>query len=624
MTHATTHGHQNGTAAGILQRLRQGLLALAAATLAACGGGSSQMGGTQGSSCSDCGTALLTVTDAPGDFLSYAVDVTSLQLRKANGTLVQAIPATARIDFAQLVDLSEVLSAGEIPSGEYVAATLGVDFSNADIVVDDGTGNGVQVSPVDAGGHALGHVDLTVQLDNRHHLVIDRQRVSQLAFDMDIAASNTVDLNAHTVTVSPFIVASVQRDASRQVRARGRLASVDVAGSSYSINVRPFEDTTDSSGQLVVHTTASTHFEINGMVSSGADGLTQLAALTGNPVTIAFGSIDATTMSFTATRVLAASSAEDLQLDYLSGNVLARSGDTLTIGGVRVGRHGGRSGFELGHVGVTVATGTRVTSDGQGSGALDIGAISVGQRIEAYGVFSGDGTGHASLDATAGRVRLNYTHLYGTVAATAAGSVTLALQNIDGRDPAHFDFSGTGSTTANDADPAHYVVSTGSLPVTGLANGAYTRLFGFVTPFGAAPPDFTADTFVDFTDTHASTALNWGINGSTAPFSASSGTSLTLNLGSVHGTVRLGGRLIDVTTLAALSLQPAGSGMLTFAIYHRTTHDVDNFSNFADFETQLAGELNGTTVLYSLAGEGTFDAAAGVLTAQRLLVVVGD
>ncbi len=605
------------------QSLRIGLLGLAAAAIAACG--SDSMTTQQSSSCEDCGPALMTMTDAAGDFLSYTVNVTSLKLTKANGTVVETLPATTQIDFVQLVDLSEVLNAGQVPAGEYVAATLGVDFSAANIVVDDGTGTGVNVTPVDANGQALTHLDLTVDLDNRHHLLIDRGRVGRLAFDLDLAASNTVDLAAHKVTVSPVIVATVQPSDDRQVRARGKLASVDTAGSSYTINLRPFEASSHDSGQLVVHTTSTTRFEINGTVSTGAAGLTQLAAFTDNPVTIAFGSIDATDHIFTAQRVLAASSADDLHHDYLSGNVLSRSGNALLVGGVRLGRRDGHYGFQTGKITVNVGTDTVVTRDGQGTGTMGIGDISVGQHIEAFGDYSGSGNS-ASLDATAGRVRLNYTHLFGKVTATATGSLTMALQSIDGRDPSRFDFTGTGAATAGDADPASYVVNTGSLGTTALTVNSYTRLFGFVTPFGTAPPDFTADTFTDFTDTHAGVALGWGFTGTTMPFTASSATGLAVNLASgINGALQLGGRLIDVATLSVgLQLVPATSGNLQFAIAHVRTHKVDNFSSFADFQAQLATELNGTPVLYSLAANGTFDSAAGVFTAKRLLVLLGD
>jgi len=481
------------------QAIRGAGLALVAAVIGACGGaattgtGGGLVGGNDACS-GGCGTALLTITDAPGDFLSYTIDVTSLQLKRANGTLVQALPVTSRIDFAQLVDLDEVLSAGQIPAGEYVSATLNVDYSNASIVVDDGTGAGVTVSPVNASGAALGTVALNVELDNRNRLAITPGRIARLAFDLNLAASNAVDLATHKVTVSPFIVASVVPPDTRETRVRGKLASVDVAGSSYTVDLRPFHERNSSTGQVVVHTSATTTFEINGTVSTGAAGLSTLAGLTNKPMTIAFGTLATADHSFTARRVLAGSGIDDDQRDLLSGNVLSRTGNTLTVGGVRLDRRDGRFGFERGTATVTVGANTQVTREGQGSGTFSIADISVGQRIEVMGIAGAGGAGSSSagpvtIDATAGRVRLAYTHVFGTVKTKATGALTVALQGIDGRELAQFNFAGTGASTAQDADPANYEVGTGALDVSGLGVGAYTRLFCFVSPFGTAPPD---------------------------------------------------------------------------------------------------------------------------------------
>jgi hypothetical protein len=52
-------------------------------------------------------------------------------------------------------------------------------------------------------------VTVSVKLDNANHLLITLGRTGRLAFDFNLAASNTVDLAAATVTVSPTLVASV-------------------------------------------------------------------------------------------------------------------------------------------------------------------------------------------------------------------------------------------------------------------------------------------------------------------------------------------------------------------------------------------------------------------------------
>ena len=614
------------------QAIRAGALALVAAVIGACGGaattgvGGGPVGG--GDPCSGgCGTALLTITDAPGDFLSYTVDVTSLQLKKANGSVVQALPVTSRIDFAQLVDLDEVLSAGQIPAGEYVSATLNVDYTNASIVVDDGTGAGVTVSPVNASGAALGAVALNVDLDNRNRLAITAGRISRLAFDLNLAASNTVDLTTRKVTVSPFIVASVVPPDTRETRVRGKLASVDVSGSSYTVDLRPFHEGATSTGQVVVHTSATTTFEVNGTVSTGAAGLTALAGLTNKPMTIAFGTLATADHSFTARRVLAGSGIEDDQRDVLSGNVLSRTGNTLTVGGVRLDHRDGRFGFERGSATVTVGANTKVTREGQGSGTFSIADISVGQRIEVMGVAGASGSGPVTVDATAGRVRLAYTRVYGTVKTKATGALTVALQGIDGREPAQFNFAGTGASLAQNADPANYEIGTGSLDVSGLGVGEYTRLFGFVSAFGTAPPDFRAESLVDFSATRSELGLSWGVAGSTSPFTAISATGITVDLAPValRGSIELGGRVIDVHTLSTgLALVPATQGNLQFAIGHRGSVRVENFSAFGDFTTKLSSSLTGTTAVLRLVANGQFDAAAGAFRANQLLVVLSD
>src|SRR3974390_130205 len=81
--------------------------------LASCGKGMSSNG--------DMGTVDIGITDGQGDFISYAVDVTSLTLTKADGTVVETLPQKTRIDFAQLVDLSEFVTSATIPAGNYVS-----------------------------------------------------------------------------------------------------------------------------------------------------------------------------------------------------------------------------------------------------------------------------------------------------------------------------------------------------------------------------------------------------------------------------------------------------------------------------------------------------------------------
>src|SRR6266513_3425976 len=137
------------------------------------------------------GVVAIGLTDAPGDFLTYTVDVTSLTLNKADSTVVvQVLPQRTRIDFAQIVDLTEFVTGATIPAGNYVSATLNVDYTNADIRVDDGTGTPVAVALtniLDTQNRTVRTLSMTVTLDNARQLVIAPLRRSLLDLDFNLA-----------------------------------------------------------------------------------------------------------------------------------------------------------------------------------------------------------------------------------------------------------------------------------------------------------------------------------------------------------------------------------------------------------------------------------------------------
>lgn len=443
---------------------------------------------------------MMTITDAAGDFLVYKVNLVSLQLKKSDGALVETLPATTPVEFTQLVDLTEILSARQIPAGDYVAAQVTVDFTNATIVADDGTGTGVALKPVDSSGAALGQLQLMVQLDNRNDLQINAAKASRIAFDFNLLASNVVDLTAKTDTVSPTLVASVVPIDNKQIRARGAISAVDTANDDFTVNVDPFHDHDgDKLSPLVVHTTDATTFEINGKPFAGAAGLAQLAALPADSIAVAFGTVQASDQTFTATSVLAGSSAEGGGFDHVVGNVVARSGNRLTIRGARMDdRDGDDDDFISANTTITVGDATAVTTEAQSSStpAHSIAEISVGSQIEAFGNAGKDASGNVTLDATTGRVRLDLTQVQGALQASGTGNITLNLKTIDRQPVSLFNFAGTGAANGADTVAARYVVATGALDVSNLSGGVLVMSTGFVTPFGASPPDFKAVTVV--------------------------------------------------------------------------------------------------------------------------------
>jgi hypothetical protein len=603
---------------------------LGAALLAACGGGSSDIATTTPPS-SDMGAAMVTLQDAAGDFQSYTVDVVSIKLTKASGAAVETVPATTRVDFEQLVDLSELISAGQIPAGEYVGATITLDYSNASIVAEDATGGSQTLMPVDASGNPLtGTIDLTVQLDNRHHLLITKDRTARLAFDFNLAASNTVNLANDTVTVSPLIQASVVAPANVAVRVRGTLVSADTAGDSYTVNVRPFHLGSGNTGQVVVRTSDTTQYEVDGTSYTGADGLAALAAEPADTITVANGLLSTSDYSFTAKRVLAGSSVDSATLDRVHGVVTARSGDMLTVRGATLDMRTGGFEFMRGDVTVNIADATRVTEEGQ-TGTFGIGAISVGQHIWASGTATiNDATDTASFDATAGHVRLEITPMWGLVTGTIGNPLTLNLGAIDGRNPAIFNFAGTGASAATDATASAYFVNTGSLDLSALAVGSPARVFGFPMPFGSATTtDFVAQTLVSYAQVSNQLLLDWSGGSTTAfPGLMANSTELDLSLdgaGFLHY-IQTGPQRVSLLSLDAAPaiVGDAAATDTGYVIGHAHAHRVENYQAFGDFITALSGDLATSPQVLGLAASGHYDSTGNVFTADQLAVLLND
>ena len=190
------------------------------------------------------GEVVIGLTDAEGDFASYTVDVLSLTLTKANGAVVETLPLVTRVDFAQYTELTEFLTAATVPNGFYVKASMVLDYSDADIWVENAAGNAVKVyNIVDADGVAISQLEVAVNLDGRNKLLVAPGIPSHLTLDFDLKASNSVSFDAGgvpTQVVNPFLLADVELEAPKLHRLRGPLANVDVAGNNFDVILRPF------------------------------------------------------------------------------------------------------------------------------------------------------------------------------------------------------------------------------------------------------------------------------------------------------------------------------------------------------------------------------------------------
>jgi hypothetical protein len=304
---------------------------------------------------------------------------------------------------------------------------------------------------------------------------------------------------------------------------------------------------------------------------------------------------------------------------------MARDGDTLTVRGGTVVRRDDSVVFVRGDIKVLIGPETGVTKDGGGDALLGTDAISIGQRIHALGEVSGTSSSsgaNLTLDATVGRVRLHRTRVSGTVVDALPGQLTMDLFAIDGRDPEAFDFTGTGVSASVDADPDAYEIATGVLEVSGFEAGDPAGALGFVTPFGAAPPDFDARTIVDYEEVRALLAVGWGVAGTSAPFLSMGADGLVLDpanpaLGE-RKWLKIGPRLLDITTLASpLTVAPTDGRPRAYAV--ALFRRVEIYRDFARFAERVAELLGSGETLNGLYARGLYSGDATTLAANCVI-----
>lgn len=602
--------------------------------IAACGGaGTSSDGPVAKLECdpnnsatfAECGTVMVALTDADGDFLNYTVDVLSLKLETANGRIVETLPRRTRINFTDYVDLSELVTVATIPPATYVSGSITLDYSDAEVFVEaNEMAKATVVTDID--GNPLVQTELKIRLSNRDQLHVVKGRPALLQLDFDLDASHTVDIVATPATAmsEQFIVAEVSPVEQKNIRVRGPLASVNVDEMTYTIALRPFHDRDGDFGRLKVHVTNDTEFEVDETAYLGIEGLRALSAAGVGTPTIAQGTLNVAEREFTANIVLAGSSVPGIDRDAVKGNVIARDGNFLTIRGATIIASDRRAHF---HDDVIVEVGpdTRVFKDGHRASDLSIDAISVGQRVTVRGSIPQATTDALSpqilFDATNGAVRMHVTHLLGIVNTVMPGQTDITLHGIDRRRVQIFDFAGTGTTAADDADPDNYEIATGNLVLANFAAGKPIVAYGFPTAFGTAPPDFIGRTVIDYTDVRSMLGVGWGSTGTLAPFTSMGGDGLVLNnqnqdIDQRHH-IKNGPVLIDLTTLDSdTTIVPRLTDRGLY--YIKSDDSLRQYSDFSDFVNDLTLSLDGATAARSMHARGKYDSDTNTFTAYKI------
>lgn len=617
--------------------------------LAACGGsGGGNNAGGAGSGSGN-GEVIIGLTDAQGDFGTYAVDVVSLTLTKANGAVVETVPVQTRVDFAQYTDMTEFLTAASVPSGAYVKGTLTLDYRNADIWVENSTGELRKIETiVDRDGTPLETLTASVRLEGRNRLVIAPGLPAHMTLDFDLKATNAVTYDDAgepvSITVEPYLLADLEMTQPKIHRVRGPLQRVDTTQNTFTVVMRPFHHRLDGDadprfGLLTVHTGDETVFEINGQSYTGSAGIEAMAQVTPLSAIIAIGDLRPRQHRFEAREVYVGSDVPGGTRDVVHGTIIKRTTDPdapqtelLTVKGATLIRSGGSIVFNneiIVRVDDQTIVKKQLTADPQ-----TIAALSVGQRVQIFGELTGDSTSPLTLDATGagktpeetGRVHMRFTDLAGTRIPPTDGAATvlsLNLQSINGRRTEIFDFTGTGTPSdttpnPNDADPAHYEVNTGTLDVTGIADGAPVWVRGFVTPWQSAAPDFDATTVVDLSRIRAVMAVSWD-PASLTPFEQADADGLIINLtgtGAFHH-VRRGTILTELDSTSTPVIQGDSSGGVYLI---RDGAVTQLFLDFSSFVEELNTRIDGNTAVRSIRAAGRFDDAAQTLTARHIIV----
>jgi hypothetical protein len=572
------------------------------------------------------GELSIGLTDAEGDFVSYTVDVASITLTRANGATVHVLPVTTRVDFAQYTELTEFVTSSMVPLGAYSQATMLLDYTNADIRVENAVGDTVQVSDIrDSSGNPVTSLEMTVHLEGRNKLVISNGVPAHLTLDFDLNATNQAVFDSNdvpSVVVEPYLIADVQLQRPKAYRLRGALHAVDVSNNSFEIIINPFHHPSPMKyefGNLTVQTDEETVYDINNQSFTGLSGLQALNTLPQFTPVIVLGKFEYNPTRFVAREVYAGESVPGGVLDAVEGTVVARSGNILTVRGATLIHSGGDVAF-TDMVTVSIAETTMVKKQ-LSAEVHTVNEISVGQKVCISGSITDSGIENTQMDAANGVVRMKITKVRG-VSADAAGSdfsayFVMDAQHFDSQPAALLDFSGTGIDAVHDADPANYEVDTGMLPVEDIGALTPINVFGFVSAFGAAPADFLATSVMDLTKEPATITMNWTPD-TYHPFSEVSVGSVTLNMmdrGVFHHLGR-GGAIVD---LSSISPPPVIHGVESggwYEIEDKGPHRI--FYDFADFIAEIEARLARGSAMKRIVAYGYFDDVSGTLTADTL------
>lgn len=561
--------------------------------------------------------ASIALTDAPSDDVElFEVDVKNIVLTRLDDSTISVMSRRARVDFAQLATLSELLVGFAVPIGVYKSMSICLDFVNAQVFLRDKT---TTATILDASGAAItGDVNVTVTFasTSRPRTVIGRNHL--FLFDLDLNQSLAVDLAKNSVTFSPVATAEFDPKSPKPVFLTGTLQSVDVASSTVTVARRTGLGVVI--GTYAVATTTTTVFQINGRNYQGSTAMATLANVATNSRIFVQGTLSPTSRRLTAIAIETGTGTPGNGQDYVVGHVVARDNGsgtnaTLTVLGMSVDVSNSTRRFNTSHT-VSVALATTKVLKRLSDTGVTTDALNVGQRIIAFGNATG-----TALDATGadGIVRMRRTSIWGTAVATpSTGTLTLNVNRIGLRPVGSFNFTVGGTPQAT---PTAYTIATGTLSTAGITTGTKIRALGFVNGVDIGnDKNMTATALVNHSTTGTLLLCQW-VPANTTAISSATSTAVTLDV--TNAAIKTVSDGFGTTTLTNSPTPPRIKPRLGVGFYRIIQGGaIELHLSFDTFATALTNRIGAGAKVFRVTALGTADPATQTLEALAVAVIL--
>ena len=589
------------------------------AFLTGCSGGGSGSGGTGNA------TLSFAVTDAAQDDIeSFIVQITNVELTKLGNTQVDILDTTATVDLASLTDASQLISGLSVEAGTYIAASVTIDFTNAQCFL---AGNATEASILDETGAPLaGPVTLPISF-GQGLLLAQANRHKLLELDFDMNQSCTTDTVANTISIDPAFVLRVDPVFPKPLLLVGTVTSVDAPMQRIQGQLRTLGGTAITPVALTC--TGTTVFQIDGVPYVGTNGLTALAGVPMPDVTWfeALGTINPITQAIIVSVVYAGHGTFNGGDDIVEGHIVDRAGApgadaTLTVRG-----HSNESNhtvFQFNQTFTVAASfaNTKIVRAG-GDQAFDTDDLNVGQRVRIFGSMTG-----TNLDAstTTSVVRMKPTNVFGIAnGPVAAGDLEIDLASVDFRPEADFTWASSGTPAT---DPDQFLALVGNLG-NGQGIVATTPVVanGFFPPVTDTLQDFQANALLNLEFANSLMFVRNRPNGLVVD-ATPLGSSISLQISgvAVAGEVAVIDRPLLGPAPLPTSPDPVigapSSGPRFYVLRDKTLGTTTVYVVFSQFSNALAQKLGVGAEIDQFAAIGIYSSANNAIAASLASAVV--